>query len=198
MAYPNRTYPLKQPANWKPPVPRWQLVLPRDTASIQTLYVGVQCHDSSTSPVFQDAISGIENWLASLQNHQVIGPSVVDIFVVETGHDLPYTRVWTCYWTQQSSFDHAIALLDLSQLHQSLGNGRSSIGLWTESFITSVSRLESNYAGLHEFPGLSRLPDTKREEHKLTAFWGAARDCLPDSANDLFEMLGTSQDLNAV
>ena len=114
MACPNRTYPLKQPANWKPPVPQWQLVLPQDTASIQTLYVGVQCHDSSTSPVFQDAISAIENWLASLQNHQVIGPSVVDIFVVETGHDLPYTRVWTCYWTQQSSFDHAIALLDIS------------------------------------------------------------------------------------
>lgn len=198
MACPVRNFPLKQPANWKPPVPRWQLVLPDDTTSIQTLYIGVQCHDSSTSPIFDQAISDIEEWLASLQNpDQIIAPSVVDKFVVEKGHDLPYTRVWTCYWTQQRSFDRATALLDLPKLHWSLGDSRPSIGLWTESFITPIPRLETNYAGLHETPGLSRLPNTKREEHKLTAYWGAARDRVPESADDLFEMPGTSQDSNA-
>ena len=198
MACPVRTYPLKQPANWEPPVPRWQLVLPEDATSIQTLYIGVQCHSSASSPVLEEAILSVEEWLGSLQNpDRVIAPSVVDKFVVEKGHDLPYTRVWTCYWTERSSFDHATTLLDLSRLHHSLGDRRSSIGLWTESFVTPASRLETNYAGLHEFPGLARLPNTKREEHKLTAYWGAARDRVPHSADDLFEMPGTSPDPDA-
>ena len=195
MACPVRKYPLKQPANWKPPVTRWQLVFQDDTASIMTLYVGVQCHSSPQGSAFAEAVSSVETWLASLQiPDQDIAPGAIDQFVVETGHDLPYSRVWACYWTKQSFFDRAVSLLDLPKLHASLADSSSSVGLWTESFITPISRLETNYAGLHEFPGLASLQNMTREEHKLSAYWGAARDRLPDSAEDLFEMPGTSQD----
>ena len=196
MACPVRKYPLKQPAEWKPPVPRWQLVFPDETSSIQTLYLGAQHHSFGASPAFDEATSSIEKWLADLRNpDKDVAPNVIDQFLVETGHDLPYTRVWTCYWMKQSSFDLALSRLDLLEIHRSLQE-RASIGLWTESFVTPVSRLETNYAGLHEHPGLASLPSTKREEHKLSAYWGATRDRLPDSAKDLFEMPGTRQQKN--
>jgi Haem-containing dehydratase len=193
MACPVRRYPLKQPEKWKPPVPRWQLILPDGVSSVQTLYVGVQNHDSSAPAAFDDAVLAVEKWLLDLKRpDQDLAPGVVDQFCVETGHDLPYTRVWACYWTDQAIFDRATAHLKLLDLHQSFGNDGSSIGLWTESFVTPLCRLETNYAGLHEFPGLAGLPNTKREEHNLSAYWGAARDRLPESANDLFEMPGTT------
>ena len=188
MACPVRRYPSKKPPKWKPPVPRWQLVLPEDVLAIYTLYIGVQSHHSPPPPAFATAITTISSHLHTPST----APSVIDTFTIETGHDIPGTRVWVCYWTSQNLFSKALSTLNLLDIYSSLpSSDRSKIGLWTESFTTPVPRLETNYAGLHEAPGLARLPNSKREGHELSAYWGAARDRMPASAEDVFELPGT-------
>jgi hypothetical protein len=71
--------------------------------------------------------------------------------------------------------------------------GRNHVGLWLEAFTTAARRLETNYSGLDYLPGLARLPQTGTSEHTLSAYWGAARDRIPDSAHNLFEADPSSQ-----
>ena len=194
MACPVQQYPKKQPDKWKPPVPRWLLVLPDDVTKIYTLYVGVQCHDTCSPPVFANAVLAVGQWLDELKKPDLdIGPSVVDNFVNETGHDLEGSRLWACYWTNEELFQKALSKLDLCKLHTGLGEDKSYVGVWMEHFSTPLARLETNYSGLHESPGIARIPSGKKVEHTLTAYWGAARDRMPDSAVDLFEMPGTAK-----
>lgn len=194
MACPVTRYPKKQPSKWKPPVPRWQLELPVEVTHVYTLYVGVQSHQASVSPAFSKAVLSVIQWLDDLKQPDLdISPAVVDNFVNETGHDLEGSRVWVCYWTDQALFQRATNQLDLVTLYNNLREDKATVGIWTESISVPIARLETNYAGLHESPGVSRLPGAKREEHTLTAYWGAARDRMPDSEVDLFEMPGTDK-----
>lgn len=179
----SRAYPKKQPPAWKPPVPRWQLEFPEDVGKVHTLYIGLQSHHSS-NPVFAEAASAMATQISS------INPATFDSFVTETelGHDIPDSRVWVLYFLSQSDYDSALTTLAPVPLVKRFG---SSIGVWTESFTTPLARLETNYAGLHEAPGLANLPSVTRERHELSAYWGAARDRLPASAEDLFPVPGT-------
>ncbi|KPI35897.1 Phenylacetaldoxime dehydratase [Cyphellophora attinorum] len=178
-----RLYPPKQPPKWKPPVPRWQLEFPQNIDKVHTLYIGIQSHASS-DPALMKATEALVDLIDS------INAPAHDSFVTETelGHDVPGSRVWVLYFLSQSDFDSAIAKLKPVPLVRRFG---SSIGIWTESFTTPLARLETNYAGLHESPGLASLPGITREGHELSAYWGAARDRLPASANDLFAVPGT-------
>lgn len=181
-----RRYPLTQPKNWVPPVPRWQLNLPNGVDSIFTTYIGVQQHksDSSVDEARTSAVNRIETWLSELSNK----PSVVDNFTVQEGFDVPKSRVWVAYWSDKNTWETAMSHLNLSEIHGDLPeSSRDSIGIWIETFRTPVERLETNYAGLHHKPGLGSLPDTDRTEHTLTAYWGAARDRMLASAYDLYE-----------
>jgi Haem-containing dehydratase len=182
-----RKYPLTQPKNWVPPVPRWQLKLPEEVEIIYTTYVGVQQHNSRSDPAtdaaWNCAIEEIELWLKKPSH----APAAVDPFTVQEGFDIPGSRIWVAYWTDKRPWDDAMLELNLSEIfhHLPLDN-RASIGLWTETFTTPVERLETNYANLHHRPGLGSLPNTERTEHTLSAYWGAARDRMPASAYDLY------------
>lgn len=178
-----RKYPPKQPPSWKPPVPRWQLHFPDDIAEVHTLYVGVQSH-TSPNPALESAIAAVRSAISSTN------PVVINSFLTETtlGHDIPSSRVWVAYYTSASAFDAALTTLSLTDLYTQHG---STIGLWTESFTTPLPRLETNYALLHEAPGLASIPNTTRDYHELSAYWGAARDRIPASAEDLFAVPGT-------
>jgi hypothetical protein len=215
-----RKYPPKQPPDWKPPVPRWQLVFPTSAfpniSAVHTVYVGIQSHASVTFSKPDDALTiattAIKSWLVDSQ------PAATDAFVTETdlAHDVLGSRVWVAYFTSQSSFNAALDALDLVGIYNSTlpnasaagnANGHTndhdtstpkppsqesgSIGLWTEIFTTPISRLETNYAGLHEKPGLANITGTEREYHELSAYWGAARDRIPASAEDLFPVPGS-------
>ena len=178
-------YPMRQPPNWVPPIPRWQLRLPSDVEKVYTLYVGIQQHERT--PAFDSAIASIESWLRRMQ------PSVIDAFVTEeeSAHDIPGGRVWVCYWTNTQSFNQAVDRLSLVETWHDLGSEKDSIGLWYEYLSVPVERLETNYAGLHESPGVSRLPGAERDRHSMSAYWGAARDRIPGSREDLFAVPGT-------
>ncbi|KAJ4360928.1 uncharacterized protein N0V89_001497 [Didymosphaeria variabile] len=199
-----RTYPLRKPPNHTLPVPRYTITLPSTTTHIHTLYVGLQTHSANPgiAAALKQAQQQIQTWIESsdsvYETLTLLDPtndessnSVYETLTLldPTNDDLPGSQIWVCYWTNSSappSSSHP-PNLDLQRLWKTLpSSARSSIALWKESFTNPTSRLETNYSGTEYLPGLARLPGTQVREHDLATYWGAARDRIPDSANDLF------------
>jgi hypothetical protein len=184
MSCPARLYPLRKPANHRVPIPRWKLSLPDNIKQVFTSYVGVEQHEDSAvaTRAKEEAICAVRKWL-----EQIDAPEAVEAFTTLDNYSRAEGTVWVCYWSDGARRNHAIESLNLKELHQNISSdSRQSIGLWHEGFVTSVSRLETNYSGLDYLPGLARLPGASTEEHDLSTYWGAARDRIPDSAHDLF------------
>lgn len=184
MSCPVRLHPFRKPKNHRTPVPRWKLSLPECITHVFTAYLGVQQHaeHSVAAQAKLQAIKAIQDWIES-----AYGPSASESFTTIDGHDLQGTVVWICYWENTESRNAALKALSMPLMYEKLDiTGRSNIGIWRESFTTPFSRLETNYSGLDYLPGLARLPNATTEEHSLSAYWGAARDRIPDSAHDLF------------
>ncbi|OJD35705.1 phenylacetaldoxime dehydratase family [Diplodia corticola] len=183
----HRKYPLRQPKNYKPPVPRWQLHLPPGIDRVYTIYVGVQQHacDAATQAVASKAKDSIAYWITTAAQ-----PSAYETFSFVEGDDEPRSDIWVCYFTDRAAYEQSACDLSLRTLHASLdtsgAGANKNVGLWCERFSTAASRLETNYSGLDYLPGLARIPDTAAVEHTYSAYWGAARDRIPDSAHDLF------------
>lgn len=184
MSCPARIYPLRKPQGHRLPIPRWKLALPSGISHVFTAYIGVQqrSDDQAATQAKSQAIAAIQAWLKA-----DAGPSAFERFCLIDGCDVQNTAIWICYWTETTKYKRSIKTLSLSSLYSSLPtSGRSSIGIWCETFATEVSRLETNYSGLDYLPGLARVPGATTEEHDNSAYWGAARDRIPDSAFDLF------------
>jgi hypothetical protein len=177
-----RVFPLRQPTNYRPPVPRWQLKLPVGIDQVFTIYTGIQRHtsDPQTWAAFADADREIEEWIRD------VPPLAHESFIVEEGDDRPGCKVRVCYYTDVDDYDRGTQHLSLARIYQVLETSRESIGLWCEHFSTAVSRLETNYSGLDYRPGLGRILGTELVEHSYSAYWGAARDRIPDSGHDMF------------
>jgi hypothetical protein len=188
MSCPLRTYPLRKPENHRVPVPRWTLSLPNDVTHVHTAYIGLQRHadteDARSALAF--AIYAMKDWVMEKEEADaMVSESFVDIGLDDG--DVQDVAVWVCYWSNAGKGKISSKQLDLSSIHASLAtSGRALIGLWQESFSSDVSRLETNYSGLDYLPGLAKLPGASTKEHTLSAYWGAARDRIPDSAHDLF------------
>ncbi|KAL1618593.1 hypothetical protein SLS56_010477 [Neofusicoccum ribis] len=183
MSYPvHRKYPLRQPKNYRPPVPRWQLRLPAEIDRVYTIYVGVQHHASNTSAqgAASKAKESILRWISEVR------PEAHETFTVLEGDDELGSEIWVCYFTDSNAYEDSVRKLSLAQIHASLATSGNEIGLWCERFSTAASRLETNYSGLDYLPGLARIAGTKTAEHTYSAYWGAARDRIPDSGHDLF------------
>lgn len=165
---------------------RWKLDFPDSSSpTIYTAYIGIQRHNSTPDTLsgFANATEAIQNWLSSGKDKD----TVAEKFTFIEGDDAPSSLTWVCYWSNQALYSSHISSLNLSNIYNATGKpGSDSIGLWVEKFTTPTSRLETNYSGLDYLPGLARLPGSETVGHTLTAYWGAARDRIPDSANDLF------------
>lgn len=186
MSCPVRTYPLRRPINHRPPIPRWHLVLGDGIDRVFTAYVGVQQHsrDSLSNAAASKLVAAINECLNQENGH---APLAFETFTVIDGDDKPGAYVWVCYWDDEAMYNKSINNLDLGQLLTSLSSvEQHSVGIWCERFSTRVSRLETNYSGLDYLPGLARVPGTKTKEHTLSAYWGAARDRIPESAHNRF------------
>ncbi|KAL3443784.1 hem-containing dehydratase protein [Aspergillus insuetus] len=181
---PDRVYPLARPKGHKPPMERWKLEFPESQDWIHTAYIGVQRHDSSssTNTSFQDSMKAIQTWLDTIDLHE---RPVVEKFEFLDGDDEPESVLWVCYWGSSIAFENCIQQLRLTDMYNCIERPKA-VGLWLERFTTQTSRLETNYSGLDYLPGLAKLPGSKPVEHTLTAYWGAARDRIPDSGHDLF------------
>ncbi|VUC29492.1 unnamed protein product [Clonostachys rosea] len=184
MSCPIRLHPLRKPKNHRLPIPRWQLSLAGTITHVFTTYIGIQkrSDDDASSKVQVQATSAIKTWLEAED-----GPAASESFTMIDGAEKAESSIWVCYWLDGSTYHQALRRLSLASLFSGLPEkGRSSVGVWRESFATAIPRLETNYSGLDYLPGLAKLPGADTEEHELSAYWGAARDRIPDSAHDLF------------
>lgn len=192
MACPVRLYPLRKPKNHRLPVPRYTLALPDRVTRIFTSYIGVQQHsdDDASTHAKTQVCNHIESWLKS--EHR---SSAHESFALIDGREASGTTVWVGYWTDAARYTKAIETLDLHSLYTCQPKEyQSSLGIWHESFTTEVSRLETNYSGLDYLPGVGQIPNSSAAEHDLATYWGAARDRIPDSAQDLFPRPSTDSD----
>ncbi|KAH7324790.1 putative phenylacetaldoxime dehydratase family protein [Stachybotrys elegans] len=183
-----RIYPLKRPEGHQPPVPRFRLVAGSALTHVHVVYVGVQRHDvSEVSDQAQNhAIQAVHDWVDEPGEDRA---AVVEQFdpIPILGDHVTDARVWVCYWNSRRAYDVRLGRLSLSKIYSSLPQaGRDSIGLWCETFSIPTTRLETNYTSPDYLPGVGSLPETTTEPHTLTAYWGAARDRIADSAHDLF------------
>jgi hypothetical protein len=184
MSCPVRLYPFRKPKNHSVPIPRFTLRLPEDVDQVYTTYVGIQQHRDEDEVVeaTTQLIRAIQAWLARDD-----GPATYQSFTVLDDSVAKESAVWVCYWSNAAKRESSLKNLSLATLHSILAPSiQSSIGIWQESFATPISRLETNYSGLDYLPGLARLPHADTVEHTLSAYWGAARDRIPDSGHDLF------------
>jgi hypothetical protein len=186
MSCPARLYPFRKPENHKVPIPRFMLRLPEDINQVYTTYLGIQQRSDGDEDAAVEATGQLtkafQDWL-----NRDDGPAAYESFSMLDDNDAKDFVVWVCYWTDASKRESSLKNLSLATLHSNLSPSiQSPIGIWQESFTTAVSRLETNYSGLDYLPGLAKLPGADTVEHTLSAYWGAARDRIPDSAHDLF------------
>ncbi|KAH8654792.1 phenylacetaldoxime dehydratase [Ilyonectria robusta] len=184
MSCPVRLYPLRKPKNHRVPIPRWQLALAKTVTHVFTTYIGVQMRseDEASTRARAHVSSAIRSWLRA--DH---GPGASESFTMIDGAEKADSFIWVCYWLDSAKYHQALKHLSLATLFSGLEEkGRGSMGIWRESFATAIPRLETNYSGLDYLPGLARLPGAGTEEHSLSAYWGAARDRIPDPSHDLF------------
>ncbi|KAF2222482.1 hem-containing dehydratase protein [Elsinoe ampelina] len=189
MACPVRRYPLKQPPNHEPPIPRYMMKFPDDLKQICTAYLGAQSHREGQSP--DQARTAIQKWLKGLASDQA--PYHYEHFIVEKGQDIPGCHVWVLYRSDKDTCERTISTLDLPALYSTLND--KSTGLWCERFTTPMPRLETNYSNDDYFPGLAKLASAEPKRHTLSAYWGAARDRIPESANDRFSKEDDQEEL---
>ncbi|KAE8389564.1 hem-containing dehydratase protein [Aspergillus alliaceus] len=189
MDCPVRIFPLRRPKNHVPPMPRWLAQFPDNLDKVFTAYIGVQQHPGAQAELPQ-CHAAIELWLSQNRN---TAPASVERFRVLDGNDVPKSLVFACYWNDEIKYQEGIRRLNLSRLHRELDpSDQPAVGLWCERFISHIPRLETNYTGTDYLPGLAQLPGTSTKDHSCTAYWGAARDRIPDSAFDLFDRDGGS------
>ncbi|OQE22617.1 hypothetical protein PENSTE_c010G09652 [Penicillium steckii] len=201
-----RTYPLRQPPNHNPP-PRLHLVFPEGQKQVFTAYIGIQLHQKTT---LKDALLQLSDPRHKVQEFLASSHSVsTEQFIMlndalnhtqpptqrqaETPFSNPTTKlnhtsvIWACYWNNKQSYEKALARLNLFSIYNSLPQPlRPITGLWIESFISEIARLETVYSATDYMPGLARLPGTSTAQHIHTGYWGAARDRIPGSGEDLF------------
>ncbi|VUC21553.1 unnamed protein product [Clonostachys rosea] len=184
MSCPARIYPLRKPRNHRLPIRRWQLAFPKGITQAFTAYVGLQKRstDAHARQAGDQATKKILAWLSDQD-----GPEAHEKFDLIAGNDSPGATVWACYWLDGTKYKQSLEQISLPGILKEIDSqGRGEIGLWCESFSSSVSRIETNYSGLDYLPGLAKIPSTSTDEHDRSAYWGAARDRIPDSGWDLF------------
>lgn len=196
MSCPARLYPLRKPKNHRLPIPKWKLTVPSSASHVHTAYIGIQQRSDERAAVQAraQATAAVQDWLRTDD-----GPLASESFTLINGNDVQNAPVWVCYWFGGARFNRSVQSLSLPDVYSKLGvTGRASIGMWRESFTTPFSRLETSYSGLDYLPGLARIAGTGTEEHTCSAYWGSARDRIPDSAHDLFPPPADTTPINPV
>ena len=171
---PVRRFPLSQPEGHKAPVPRYSAAV---QAKVAVLFLGLQVK-GDTLP---DA--GLSEFLTRIAKEPA-APVYVD---QATYTDLQgyLNRVVALYWLDTAQFQ---AWLESPSVKDWRGRMRTdtSVGLWWEPVVVDAQRMET--ITFKEFRrGFSGCPAMGLQSTDHTGYWGAARDRIPGSGDDLFE-----------
>jgi aliphatic aldoxime dehydratase len=171
---PVRRFPLNQPDGHKAPVPRYSADV---KARVAVLFLGLQ----AKSDALPDA--GLSEFLARISKE-----SAAPVYVDQAAYtDLQgyLNRVAALYWLDTAQF---AAWLDTPAVKDWRARmcADTSVGLWWEPVVVDARQMET--ITFKEFRrGFSGCPAMGLNSTDHTGYWGAARDRIPRSADDLFE-----------
>lgn len=160
----------------------WTLGFATHVRSVHSVYVGVQRHSpaEACTQAARVAAARIAEWLRGAE------PGATEGFEVVAGHDMPGACIQVAHWQDAGSAEHALAGLDLADLHAGLGDWRHSIGLWVEAFSAETGRIETLHVGpdpLRRRHGLARLPGTLAVSTDVAEVEPGRADLVPVSAD---------------
>jgi aldoxime dehydratase len=180
---PVRRFPLNQPEGHKAPVPRYSAAMPQGNVAV--LFLGLQAKDAAALP---------SAGLAAFLKQSAAGEAA-PIYVDEARYtDLQgYTNhVAALYWLDGVQFRAWMATPAVGEWHARL-RANTSVGLWWEPVVVDPVRAET--ITFKEFRrGFSGCPHMGLNSTDHTGYWGAARDRIPGSGDDLFEATVTGAD----
>ena len=168
---------MPQPSNWEPPYPAFsaEFKLPADHAVIA--YYGVEWRTGDST---KDSES-FHSWMAGMLELPS-RPDVINRARCSTGNLI--TEVFFLYWLDPLRFTQ----WECSAQHTCWWNDphriQEAAGYWRETWRSPLSRTETLLSSQRRF-GLSEGAERIRGPIREHAYWGAARDRIPGSAQDL-------------
>lgn len=169
-----RTYPLRMPRDWQPPVPAWSSTFSDADTAVAMAVLGFQHHADvdviEALGALHDALDGAE---------------ARDLVTSDAGGGLHET-VCIAYWR---SYADARAVLEGSRF---LGfweaqTARGNVGLIKECVNIPHERTETLFSGPEHDHGYSQMREGTVGPIPHHQYWGGMRDRIPRSAHDSLE-----------
>jgi aliphatic aldoxime dehydratase len=170
---PVRRFPLRRPEGHRPPVPRYSASL---TSKIAVLFLGVQSRDRDT---LEAAVATLSDYRRDAEH----APDYHDdaTFTDKNGY---LNHVAALYWLDARAYRAWSAMQSVAEWRQRTSS-EFKVGVWWEPVVVASGRAET--ITFKEFRrGFSGCP-AGLQPTEGSGYWGAARDRVPDSADNLFE-----------
>lgn len=172
---PVRRFPLRRPEGHKAPITRYSADL-EPSSRIAVLFLGIQSKH-------RDDISAARATCSALLRATPHSPDYHDdaVFTDKSGY---LNHVVALYWLEASAYHIWSTSPLVAEWRDQILTQR--VGVWWEPVIVGAERAET--ITFKEFRrGFSGCPMSGLQTTEGTGYWGAARDRIPGSADDLFE-----------
>lgn len=172
---PVRRFPLRRPAGHTAPITRYSAAL-APSSRIAVLFLGIQ----SQHPEELRAALAKSGALVQAAPH---APDYKDdaVFTDKSGY---LNHVVALYWLDASAYRAWSRSAPVAEWREHILTQR--VGMWWEPVIVDAQRAET--ITFKEFRrGVSGCPVSGLQTTEGTGYWGAARDRIPASADDMFE-----------
>lgn len=173
-----RTYPLRMPPGWEPPVPAFSSEFGASTKEISMAVIGCQFSRSDRDRLYE-VVAGIELLLRKIgrADHVDLSECTMD----GTGHS---QFVATCYWLKPDAMAKFFETPDFKSFwarHSTEGLG---YGVFREFFNIPVKRFETLHSGPDHVVGIAHARQSVTDPILRHAYWGSMRDRIEESATD--------------
>ena len=174
-----RRFPLNKPDGFTPAIQRYSADHPVDAQSITVMLLGMQSHSEA-----DDAFSHFRQQAQHLLT-QDSAPATFDYACYRDPQGYT-TQLVMAYWYDPAKHSNWQESKAVSSWWDGLTTHDSDIGYFREVFTSSIKNTET--IAFKEFVrGLSACPASAVKPMGESGYWGAARDRIPASANDLLE-----------
>lgn len=175
-----RQFPPQKPEGFVPAVQRYSARLPHEVREIQVLYLGMQSRTEESRSVvaFLHEVSKL-----------LSGPTGPVHFDFATYDDMAgYPTVFAAaYWERPSMYEEWAASRAVRDWWLDPEKTTGPKGFFWEAMVAAVDHFET--ITFKEYVrGLAACPMCRIEPMGESGYWGAARDRIPASANDRFEV----------
>lgn len=163
------------PNNWEPPNPAWSADFDHDVNQVIVAYLAAQSKDGD--------IAEFLTWIQSvLTTEHAPAHHERASYDDTSGYQ---NDVFICYWTDRSTFEKWNESDRVNEWWNNEQRLTANYGVWREIIIAPMNRLETLFSSEHA-AGMAATTDNFVGPVQEHAYWGGARDRIPDSEHDNF------------